>query len=393
MYTEEEMESPYFIQTPQPDGSEIASQIISMCSISILSLLFGIKSYNVQYKYLSLSRWLVLALYLFSWSFTTSSMIFTSTNNGNYISCYLSIMACDIFYSATKLTTYWWLIEKVWVVSSVRQSRWRTPIYRFHCLLLTPYAGIFSLMIVFHIAELKDTGECIIGLETYASVPLMLYDFLINFYMTILFVKPLWKSSKTLTIDWKMSRLHEVAERTMVASIVCLFASLANLVLLLVFHGRERGLFCLSCCTVDVTINVVTVHWVTSSTTTKKPKDSKISSLTSPGENYSNQSVNQPIDRTVAESSQQIDPKNLQNVVVQQAENDMKSQFDLAPYAQSTETPLDIVGYQSRYYVANRPANNLEIDYKQPSFDSHYSSPSRSHESSLSLTKSIANSG
>lgn len=39
------------------------------------------------------------------------------------------------------------LIEKVWVVSSVRQSRWRTKSYRFHVFLLTPYIAIFTLMV------------------------------------------------------------------------------------------------------------------------------------------------------------------------------------------------------------------------------------------------------
>ncbi|KAI9016249.1 hypothetical protein CLU79DRAFT_764108 [Phycomyces nitens] len=373
------MESLYFVKTPQPDSSEMVSQIISMFSISILSLLFGIKTYNVQYRYLSYSRWLVLALYIFSWSFTTSSMIFTSTNNGNYISCYLSIMACDIFYSATKLTIYWWLIEKVWVVSSVRQSRWKTPSYRFHCLLLTPYVGIFSLMIIFHIAELKDTGECIIGLQHFASVPLMLYDFFINFYMTILFVKPLWKSSKRLTTEWKVSRLHEVAERTMVASIVCLFVSLINLVILLSFHGRERGLFCLSCCTIDVTVNVITIHWVTSSVTSKKSKDSKISTLTNPMENLtSNSNSSRPVEQITVEDQ----PK----VIVEQ-EHGPDAQYDLGPDAPSADTPLDIVGYQSRYYVENRPVDSIKVDYKNSSFDSQYSYPSRSYESSRSLTK------
>lgn len=27
-------------------------------------------------------------------------------------------------------------------------------------------------------------------------------------------------------------------------------------------NGRERGVLCLTCCTVDVTINVITIHWV-----------------------------------------------------------------------------------------------------------------------------------
>ena len=80
--------------------------------------------------------------------------------------------------------------------------------------------------------------------------------------MTIFFIKPLTKLGSTSKVGWKASRLNEVALRTLVASIVCLIASFANIFALIMFKGRERGLVCLTCCTVDVTINVITVHWV-----------------------------------------------------------------------------------------------------------------------------------
>jgi uncharacterized membrane protein len=72
-----------FIQTPQPDPGELASQMISLLSISVMAILFGIKTYNVQFKYLSYSRWLILGLYVLSWGFTLSATVFASTNNGN----------------------------------------------------------------------------------------------------------------------------------------------------------------------------------------------------------------------------------------------------------------------------------------------------------------------
>lgn len=83
-------------------------------------------------------------------------------------------------------------------------------------------------------------------------------------YMTILFVKPLMNSNvgRGIRIDWKASRLHHVARRTLVASIVAQLVSFANILTLTVLNGRERGVLCLTCCTVDVTINVITIHWV-----------------------------------------------------------------------------------------------------------------------------------
>lgn len=120
--------SPDFIQTPQPDSSELAAKIVSLLSVTVLSGLFGMKTFSIQFKYLSYSRWLVLTLYILSWAFTAFSMVLVTTNNGkssiywyrmssnatsplrqaNFTSCLMSIMICDIFYSGTKLVIYAW---------------------------------------------------------------------------------------------------------------------------------------------------------------------------------------------------------------------------------------------------------------------------------------------
>lgn len=74
--------SPEYQYTSQPDGAEISSRMIGLFAISTMGVLFGIKTHNVQYKYLSYSRWLVLLLYLCSWAFTVSTLILVATNNG-----------------------------------------------------------------------------------------------------------------------------------------------------------------------------------------------------------------------------------------------------------------------------------------------------------------------
>ncbi|KAI8143862.1 hypothetical protein BJV82DRAFT_644370 [Fennellomyces sp. T-0311] len=266
----------------QPDTTELTSQMIALLSTTVMCLLFGVKTYNVDIKYLTYSRWLVLALYINSWAFTYTAIILASTNNGNSISCLLSELACDVFYAGTKMTIYFWLIEKVWVVSAVRKARMKTWSYKFHLLLMTPFLFTFSLMLIYHIAELQNDGTCMIGLQAIASVPLLVYDFIFNLYMTILFVKPLMTAGKTVSTDWKSTRLHDVARRTLVASVVCLLVSFANILALTILDGRERGVVCLTCCTIDVTINVITIHWVTSNPRNKASKD--INSASNPND-------------------------------------------------------------------------------------------------------------
>ncbi|KAI9493500.1 hypothetical protein BDB00DRAFT_787984 [Zychaea mexicana] len=271
------------VQAMQPDTTELTSQLIALLSVTVMCVLFGVKTYNVDFKYLTYSRWLVICLYINSWGFTYSAILLASTNNGNNMSCLLSELTCDVFYAGTKLTIYFWLIEKVWVVSAVRKARMKTWSYKFHLLLMTPFIFTFSLMLIFHIAELKDDGTCMIGLQPIASIPLLVYDFIFNMYMTILFVKPLVQSGKSISTDWKSTRLHDVARRTLVASVVCLLISFANILVLTIMNGRERGVVCLTCCTIDVTINVVTVHWVTSNPASKKAKD-HINSTSNPND-------------------------------------------------------------------------------------------------------------
>lgn len=94
--------------------------------------------------------------------------------------------------------------------------------------------------------------------------------------MTIFFIKPLMKLGAGVKVGWRASRLNEVALRTLVASVVCLVASFANVLALVLFNGRQRGLVCLTCCTVDVTINVVTIHWVLYSLHTNKSSHTEL---------------------------------------------------------------------------------------------------------------------
>ena len=81
--------------------------------------------------------------------------------------------------------------------------------------------------------------------------------------MTYLFIKPLFNIGRTTgRTRWRETRLYKLTKRTLIASLVCLLVSLANVMSIVITRGNLRGLVCLSCCTLDVTINVMTIHWV-----------------------------------------------------------------------------------------------------------------------------------
>lgn len=67
-------------------------------------------------------------------------------------------------------------------------------------------------------------------------------------------MRPLTSIGRNTRTDWKVSRLYKLARRTLVASIVCLSVSFINVFFVVLSHGHQRGLICLTMCTVDVTV-------------------------------------------------------------------------------------------------------------------------------------------
>ena len=130
------------------------------------------------------------------------------------------------------------------------------------CLML-PYIGIFALMIKFRVHVIDDQGICHIGLLKPAALPLIFYDIFLSCWLTALFIRPLMSSTSLLQGPSK-GKLRDVARRTLLGCIIALLLSSANIFTLVYFQGYERGLICLASCTADVTLNAITIHWVTS---------------------------------------------------------------------------------------------------------------------------------
>lgn len=258
-----------------PDKLEIISEFVSLACISVLATALGSKTHGEKLKTLNYGRFMVILLYTLSWSFAVTSAVVVSTNNNNIISCTLGMLSCDIFYAGSKVVIYAWLIERIYLVTAVRTPRFKTFQYRLHLVMLCPYIAIFALMLSFRNIYLEPNGTCTIGLQLIASIPLLVYDFLLNFYLTWLFMSPLMNVGLTSKASWKKSRLYKLARRTLVASIVSLLISFINVTVVVITKGHERGLVCLTMCTVDVTVNVVTVHWVTNNKSTSQLDNGK----------------------------------------------------------------------------------------------------------------------
>ncbi|KAK3825219.1 MAG: hypothetical protein J3Q66DRAFT_327242 [Benniella sp.] len=268
----------------------IISLMVSLSSISLMSVLFGRKTAGTSIANINYARGLVIALYMVSWGFTTIAAVLTSTNPGNLTSCTISIFVCLSLYAASKIIIYLFLIEKVHVVSSVATRRKDTTLYRVNILLLTPYTIILVLMILNRVAVLDEDDYCFIGLKPTASITLILYDIFISSWLTILFIRPLMSTTSVLQGPSK-GKLRQVARRTLIGSVIALVLSSANVFTLVYFKGYEDSVLCLLSCTLDVTLNACTIHWVTSRAKGHQEKGSRYHGPSQPLNPNSNPSL------------------------------------------------------------------------------------------------------
>ncbi|KAF9896926.1 hypothetical protein BX616_006492 [Lobosporangium transversale] len=252
-----------------PDTVESLSLFFSLSCITLMSALFGRKTAGTQFSNINYARGLVVSLYLVSWLFSIMAAMLVQTNNFNLLSCQMSIFICIILYGSCKLVIYLFLIERVHIVTAVGIRRWNCPMFKFNMFLLTPYAVVFVLAVLFRVAVITDEGECQIGLQGAAAIPYIIYDVLLSCWLTALFLRSLVSSTSMLQGPTK-SKLRDVARRTLIGSVFALILSCANISTLVYFQGTERGLFCLASCTLDVTLNAITIHWVTSSGKSKR---------------------------------------------------------------------------------------------------------------------------
>ncbi|KAF9169594.1 hypothetical protein BGX21_001140 [Mortierella sp. AD011] len=256
-----------------PDTLEIVGLFLSLICISLMSLLFGRKTSATKFTSLNFARGLVVGLYTVSWLFSLIAAILAQTNNFNPVSCTISNFVCILLYAGSKVIIYLFLIERVYVVTAIGVTRQNSPMFKFNIALLSPYIAIVTVAIIYRTSLIDTDGQCRFGILDQASIPLIAYDCFLNVWLTALFLRALVSSTSQLQGPTK-SKLRMVAYRTFVGSILSFVFSTANIASIVVFNGHERGVICLGLCTLDVTLNAITIHWVTSRARNSKGEES-----------------------------------------------------------------------------------------------------------------------
>ncbi|KAG0096525.1 hypothetical protein BGZ93_004376 [Podila epicladia] len=273
-----------------------------------MSVLFGRKTSATKWSNINYPRFLVILLYLVSWVFTFMAAELVQHQDFNIFACSLSIYTCVVLYASSKVIIYLFLMEKVYVVTCIGISRKESIIYRINIGLTLPFIVIIYLMAKYEVAELDAQGICYIGLERTSALPLIIYDIFLSAWLTFLFIRPLVSSTSLLQGPSK-GNLRQVARRTLIGAIVATLLSSSNIFTLAYFEGHELGLVCLSCCTADVTLNAMTIHWVTSRGSTGR--DEGTGNGTGPAHDSKRKlQNNRTHDGEVSEIEKHVDPQN-----------------------------------------------------------------------------------
>ncbi|KAI1805740.1 hypothetical protein F4811DRAFT_551595 [Daldinia bambusicola] len=265
----------------------IISVILSFAAICVLSCFLTQRARAVKaWSRLSLATLLVFAIYVDSWAFVFGSGIvdFGIGTDSNLGVCSAAILLCLFFYVTSKngihtkseevaiLTflsgqlIYIFQVEKAFLAQGGVKRRVESKLYISNLFgVLTIFAIICILTFVYRKARM-DKGQCIIGIERQALIPLIILDIVANLYITALFLNPLWNiySIKRLSDAPDSSpNLGATAIRTFVGALCTTTSSVVNLVVLLALNGEPGWVF-LTCCNADILFSTLVIQWVTS---------------------------------------------------------------------------------------------------------------------------------
>ncbi|OAQ72995.2 hypothetical protein VFPPC_12906 [Pochonia chlamydosporia 170] len=232
-----------------PAAGRVLAMMVSLLSTSVLTLFL-----------------MVFAIYTDSYVFVfASAMLQHSIGvNSSLRTCDSAILICLVCYVTTKFI-YLFLVEKAHIIRCTPKKRVSSRLYMFNSVgMLGVYLVVVILNFVFRIARLQD-GECIIGMKSFAMIPLISFDTVVNVYLTIIFLIPLRKlySYKNMPRTHANMRLRTIAFRTFCGAVCTLLSSMINLSVLMSLDG-EPGWVCLMSCNCDILFSAAVIQWVTS---------------------------------------------------------------------------------------------------------------------------------
>ncbi|KAI1471590.1 uncharacterized protein F4812DRAFT_467611 [Daldinia caldariorum] len=245
----------------RPVAGTVMSVILSFAAICVLSCFLTQRSLAVKaWSRLPLATLLVFTIYADSWAFVFGSGIvdFGIGVDSNLGVCSAAILLCLFFYVTSK-------VEKAFLAQGGVKRRVDSKLYISNLFGVLTIFGIICILTFVYRKARMDMGQCIVGIERQALIPLITLDVVANLYITALFLNPLWSiySIKRLSNSPDSSpNLGSTAIRTFIGALCTTTSSVVNLVVLLALDGEPGWVF-LTCCNADILFSTLVIQWVT----------------------------------------------------------------------------------------------------------------------------------
>ncbi|OIW27947.1 hypothetical protein CONLIGDRAFT_455527 [Coniochaeta ligniaria NRRL 30616] len=252
----------------QPLSGLLISVILALASIALISAFLTQKLFNGRsWRKIQFVQWVAVAIYIDSWIFVFATAIiqFGFGVDFSFPVCDSAILLCLLCYVSSKILVYLFLVEKAYIIRGNLKPRLKSRVYIFNSIIMLGlYVGVAIVNFVFRITKMQD-GQCVIGMQKQAMIPLIGFDVLVNVYLTCMFLVPLFNmyTFKNAPRTRASNRLKRVATRTFIGAVCTLTSSVVNLSVLMGLNG-EPGWVCLMCCNSDILFSVVVIQWVTS---------------------------------------------------------------------------------------------------------------------------------
>ena len=229
-------------------------------------------------------RVLVILIYLLGLAFVVSGIILQmGIGLDTAKRCKTAIDLCLVFYVGGKVMIYVFLVERAHAIRTARYRRHQDWVWVVSMLIVLVGFGTIAIFAFLRpVIDISNVdGKCRIGLPLEITLPLLVYDVLMNLGMTALFfflVRPYlrkWgpsfpdclgrtqrrlkralnkKSLDTDPADCGLDTrgtLEKLARKSFAASVCILLGTVVNLSVLFKLRGRELGWLCYMLCTFD----------------------------------------------------------------------------------------------------------------------------------------------
>lgn len=257
-------------------------------------------------------RILVFLLYTFAIAFVATAAILQSgLDLSTLASCRAAIYTCLVFYVGSKVLVQLFLVERAHAVRYRLKRRrqdwvWLASV----AIIVLGFGTIAVVAFIYPFAEIGDDFKCRIGVPTKVTVPLIIYDILINVALTAVFVVllqpllrfqqqqkaigihladdndntqikspvphlrdrlPSTESDIELTASTSqpspridahptVNSLKMLVYKSLAGAVAIMLPTVINLGLLFRWRGQEQGWLCFTLCTLDGNFTCATLH-------------------------------------------------------------------------------------------------------------------------------------